>query len=212
MTAEITACFLSLCIISILLLWLCFCLIQSLIYKKGIDVPINNTIKTLSLALFLGLSLNAQAAIFGFSYTSGAGTVLAGTVDGVLQGDGNSVFVTSVEDFVTVDGVDQGQIQTVDSISNFISSTGASPTLTLDGSFLDFCASVGTDCADGQGFTFDSNGGSFGVVSFGFGDLGETYNSANWNMSAVSAVPVPAAAWLMGSALVGLFGFRKKKS
>lgn len=31
-----------------------------------------------------------------------------------------------------------------------------------------------------------------------------------WTPVAVSAVPVPAAVWLMGSALIGLFGFRKK--
>lgn len=32
----------------------------------------------------------------------------------------------------------------------------------------------------------------------------------NWSQSQVAAVPVPAAVWLMGSALAGLLGFRRK--
>ena len=35
---------------------------------------------------------------------------------------------------------------------------------------------------------------------------------AGWNSMEVSQVPVPAAAWLFGSALLGFFGFSRKKA
>lgn len=37
-----------------------------------------------------------------------------------------------------------------------------------------------------------------------------TFNSLTGSLSPVSAVPVPAAIWLMGSALAGLLGFKRK--
>jgi len=39
-----------------------------------------------------------------------------------------------------------------------------------------------------------------------------TVDTLNISVSGVSAVPVPAAAWLFGSGLIGLFGFARKKS
>ncbi len=39
-----------------------------------------------------------------------------------------------------------------------------------------------------------------------------TVDTLNINVTGVSAVPVPAAVWLFGSGLIGLFGFARKKS
>lgn len=39
-----------------------------------------------------------------------------------------------------------------------------------------------------------------------------TVDTLNISVTGVSAVPVPAAAWLFGSGLIGLFGFARKKS
>ena len=39
-----------------------------------------------------------------------------------------------------------------------------------------------------------------------------TVDTLNISVTGISAVPVPAAAWLFGSGLIGLFGFARKKS
>jgi hypothetical protein len=49
-----------------------------------------------------------------------------------------------------------------------------------------------------------------------FGTLDGRFTSGGYNVSVegtdVSSVPVPAAAWLFGSALMGLVGFSRRKS
>ena len=66
-------------------------------------------------------------------------------------------------------------------------------TLTLDGTF-------GIDS-----FSFDSDFSNLTSVSWDSGVYGVQFDNIN-----VSAVPVPAAAWLLGSGLLGLFGLRRK--
>ena len=57
--------------------------------------------------------------------------------------------------------------------------------------------------------TLSLTGSNIGYATFGtIGGLGGMY-ADNFT---VSAVPVPAAAWLFGSALLGFFGFSRKKA
>ena len=102
---------------------------------------------------------------------------------------------------------------------------------------FDFLDSDGTDeyhlFVDGQnsGASFPSfSSGTDSAFFFGITDLAgissiafsadstspggfvEEFGIDNVNIAANSAVPVPAAVWLMGSALLGLAGFKRKKS
>ena len=154
--------------------------------------------------------------MFNFSYTLAGGDVIAGQVDGTLQADNNTLVVNSVLDFATFNGVDGPSLPFVVSTDTFTGLTPnfLSPTLTLDGSFMDFIACTDGSCNDGFSFNV---GNSFSLLAGGgtplynsgatFGDKIEPFNTANWN---IQAVPTPAAIWLLGSGLIGLFGMRKK--
>ena len=62
-----------------------------------------------------------------------------------------------------------------------------------------------------SGFYFtDVTGVNLNVLS-NYGD-GFYYSAHEVGFDTVSAVPVPAAVWLFGSGLIGLFGLRRKKS
>lgn len=128
-------------------------------------------------------------------------------MDGTLQGDGNTVFVTSVLDFATFNGTPGPALPVILSSSGFIGVPGIQPTLSLDGSIMDFYAATpgGID-----GFAFVPAGLIGGVAMYSagssFGGSVDDYNSANWIMSpAATAVPELDAAgaplafvWLAG--------------
>jgi len=64
------------------------------------------------------------------------------------------------------------------------------------------------------GFTSDT---SFTSITFlandiAGGDSGDGFGIDNIEYSTVSAVPVPAAAWLFGSAILAMFGFSRRKA
>ena len=96
----------------------------------------------------------ASAATFNFSYTSSAGTITA-TVDGTLQPDNNTVFVSSISN-TTFNGSPAPALPLIGSYVNRILAGGGVVTgqavLSLDGSGLDFIASNTTNCNDGFGF------------------------------------------------------------
>ena len=71
------------------------------------------------------------------------------------------------------------------------------------------CDGSGT-CSDSSNYTID---GAFHVGGAGFTSVAYTVHLEGHVGSAVSAIPVPAAAWLFGSGLVGLAGIaRRRKS
>jgi len=166
--------------------------------------------KTLIAASF-GLAFflpQAEAALFDFSYAApGLGTY-AGTVDGTLQSDHNTVVVNSVLDFVTFDGSAEPALPFVWSYDKMLGfGTGSQlPTLTLDGSYLDFLAcasSTGTSCPSFNSQLFFSVGATgfvdmtgtptFGTSALPYGNTPNvTFQPAGWHMSAQSSVPVPA--------------------
>jgi len=95
----------------------------------------------------------ASAATFNFSYTSSAGTITA-TVDGTLQLDNNTVFVSSISN-TTFNGSPAPALPFIgsylDSILAGVVVTGQA-VLSLDGAGLDFVACNTTNCIDGFGF------------------------------------------------------------
>jgi hypothetical protein len=173
------------------------------------------------LAAALGLSFampQAEAALFNFSYTAAVGT-LSGVIDGTLQGDNNTVIVTSVLDFLTVNGVPGPSLPFViswDAGSGL--NSGALPTLTLDGSYLDFAACE-VDCISDNGFALGvgnlvSAGGfpAYAANPGAFGGLGgglELFNAASYSLTP-AAVPVPATLPLLAIGGLGLAARRRK--
>ncbi|MCZ8038947.1 MAG: PEP-CTERM sorting domain-containing protein [Microcystis sp. LE17-20A] len=148
----------------------------------------------------------AGAATFNFSYTSSAGTITA-TLDGTLQPDNNTVFVSSISN-TTFNGSPAPALPFVGSFAGVISSgsvTGQA-VLSLDGSGLDFIACDTTGCDDGFGFIpagFGSpvelfaSGAGYGSVNFG-----EAFLLANYSLT---TVPEPATVLgLLSVAGVGL--------
>jgi len=179
------------------------------------------------IAAALGLAFvmpQAEAALFNFSYTTEGGDVLAGQLDGTLQGDNNTVIVNSILDFVTFNGVNGASLASVRSevaFSNEIdfnnAPPGLLPSVTLNGSVMDLTACEFSPCSDvAFGFFFWANTpiAVFPSSKFAgsFSHSLEEYNPDHWHLSPVQAVPVPAAIWLFGSGLAGLFGMRRKRN
>ena len=140
----------------------------------------------------------ASAATFNFSYTSSAGTITA-TVDGTLQPDNNTVFVSSISN-TTFNGSPAPALPFVGSFAGVISSgsvTGQA-VLSLDGSGLDFAACDTTLC-DNNGFGFLAS--TFASIG-GYGSVGEPFVLANYSLT---TVPEPATVLgLLSVAGVGL--------
>jgi hypothetical protein len=164
-----------------------------------------------AMALF-ATGLAAHAASYSFSYTTPGGDVLAGTVEGTLQADGDTIFVS---DFgpVSFSGIALADIEPDDiaSVSDF--PTGAlQPIMSLSGASMDvFVCSEGFDASN---CSFASTGGFFidtvrTVPNFSAGDgLGyqivEPYDASGFTISA-AVVPLPAAAAMLAAAM-GAFG------
>jgi len=146
----------------------------------------------------------ASAATFNFSYTSSAGTITA-TVDGTLQPDNNTVFVSSISN-PTFNG---SPAPALPFIGSYLDSILASvPTgqavLSLDGSGLDFVACDNTVCDDGFGFLPPGVIAPFTVFASGlaYGASFEPFILANYSLT---TVPEPATVLgLLSVAGVGL--------
>jgi hypothetical protein len=172
------------------------------------------TFKSIALAVTtLVVSISANAAVITENFTSTAlGGVFDGTVaTGSFTYDDSLITGSGIENITAAQGLTLqltvfGQIFTEQ--DDFEYSSGL-PQLDFDNgsaSFLNFVVS-------------EQNGDITDINQVGVSDFGEfTLNPAigggyEGNFTIVSAVPVPAAAWLFGSGLIGLIGIaRRKKS
>jgi hypothetical protein len=161
--------------------------------------------RSAAFALLLAIP-QAYATLFSFSYTTEQGQVLAGQLDGTLQSDNNTVFVNSILDFATFNGVNGPSLTYVGSAVQYMGLPVGLPTLSLDGTIMDLIA-CSSDCTNG--FLFDTSGVFGNALHISLEGTFEAYNPVKWSMQA-TAVPAPATAGLLGLALVGLFGMRKK--
>lgn len=176
--------------------------------------------KTLAAALlgFACVTPQAEAALFNFSYVANAGT-LTGILDGVLQPDGNTVVVNSIQDFAAFNGtLFPAFISAVspDAIAGL--NLSALPKVTFDGSLMDILASF----SGGLGsFRFAVNDSASllvgGADTFilhppqGSG-VPETFVAANWSLTPfiARAVPVPATLPLLAIGSAALVARRRK--
>jgi hypothetical protein len=166
----------------------------------------------------MAFALPAQAATFAFSYTALTNEVLAGTVEGDLQADGDTIFVTGFGP-VSFAGVGLSAIEPGEIRSGSDYPAGAlQPVLSLSGSTMDIfvCAQgfdTNGDCSlaneggffIGTGFGFAAGDGQ-GTVIFESG----TYDAARWSIAA-APIPVPPAAALLAGALAALGGLRRRR-
>ncbi len=163
------------------------------------------------------MAVSAEAATFQFTYLADIGTV-TGRLTGTLQGDNNTVLVSGVKDFVKVGGVALPHFNYVLTGST-IYGEPTPPTVTFDGSVLDFVACTDNAFCDGsEGFGFDSPGiiafepiFTLYAAAFDFAQIQESLVPGNWTLT---AVPEPAAWALMvaGFALVGTAARRRTRA
>jgi len=158
----------------------------------------------------------ASAATFNFSYTSSTGTITA-TVDGTLQPDNNTVFVSSISN-TTFNGSPAPALPLLGSafdwsVNNF--PTGQA-VLSLDGSGLDFIACNTTDCGGADAFAFLPPGvfaAEVFIASPAYGASFELFVLANYSLTTAAPTTVPEPATVLGLlsvAGVGLLCKRRK--
>jgi hypothetical protein len=187
--------------------------------------------KTLVATLLCVVMPAAHAELFNFSYFSSViNKTLAGQLVGTLQADNNTVVVTSILNFASLNGVAGPSLPYLNSTDflNF-ATPNLSPKLTLDGSFMDFLASNGPN-GTSDGFTFNAGNltaatygtkgapfyatAGFYDAGFGGGGYAESFIASNWQLSAVNPIPEPDewAMMLLGFGMAGYQIKRKQKN
>lgn len=145
----------------------------------------------------------ADAAFFQFSYTLENTSVLSGMMEGIIQPDGNTVFVSAVINPM-FDDQPGPPLPYLKSITELNGVPMTPPTVSFDGSKMDLCATIGTNCG-GDGFWFDTVVENYGskvyVGGLSYGHLQEEYHAANWKL-----VQVPEPSAVLGLVTVGIIG------
>lgn len=169
---------------------------------KALLNPLSLSLALATVASF-SLPKAAQAAQFNFSYTASTG-VLTGMLEGDLQADNDTVFVTAVP-MASFAPPAPGTppfpaLPALNSVTTLFGGS-APPTVSLSGLTMDLY----TATSDGNdGFSFAPAGILAGVPVFiggtSFGGTAEPYDPANWSLTPKS-VPEPSA--VVALALVG---------
>ena len=189
----------------------------------NIDAKLNTTTNPVSIFLEAGTYIvNPIGISEGGSYDSWLpwATVTCSNTNGC-----DASQISSFHGWIHTYNVQSSNITSVEVNGTVLSAVGSSPPLpdaALQTFYLDTPAAksynVGTD------FTYPNAGLAFGSAvpsSFtlaaaglvGFSILDDPYTDNSGGVSLnLSAVPAPAAAWLFGSALLGLAGFSKRRS
>ncbi|NCQ97901.1 MAG: PEP-CTERM sorting domain-containing protein [Microcystis aeruginosa L211-101] len=158
--------------------------------KQYFNKPLTVALATVATAT---LAPVASAATFNFSYTSSTGTITA-TVDGTLQPDNNTVFVSSISN-PTFNGFPAPALPFVGTVSNI----NAQAVLSLDGSGLDFIACDNTSCNNnGFGFFLTFIGDDAFLSSPAYGNNLELFVPANYSLTTAAPTTVPEPATVLG--------------
>ncbi|TRU01324.1 PEP-CTERM sorting domain-containing protein [Microcystis aeruginosa] len=149
------------------------------------------------------LAQSASAATFNFSYTSSAGTITA-TVDGTLQLDNNTVFVSSISN-TTFNGSPAPALPFIGSYLDSILAGGVltgQAVLSLDGAGLDFIACNTTNCIDGFGFlppnAIVGNTTDLFASGSAYGSTFEPFVLANYSLTPAGTPTVPEPSTVLG--------------
>ncbi len=135
-------------------------------------------------------SNGSSGTVFSLSYTLADGSKLTAVVHGTLQSDHNTLVVDSVEDFAAIDGASGPSLSSVFSYDSALSQpVSSSPTLTLDGSYMDLLVCADDACNAGFGFAvgnlFGSTIGNAYAGNASFGNTFELFNVAGYKLQAM---------------------------
>ncbi|WP_202526129.1 hypothetical protein [Sneathiella litorea] len=182
--------------------------------------------KFLGLALISGLffSVNAEAALYRVDFS---GTVNEGTYNGYFTYDNAGLDLNGFNlapGSINSPALPEDGLET--SLVMNISSTAVSVSFdetTAGSSFLDFAAGELTGWAIGGnilGFGTVSNATALdfslsnNLLAFNTGSIegGLMYGrSPDWQVTELSAVPLPGAVWAFGAGLLGLLGLKRRR-
>ncbi len=145
----------------------------------------------------------ACADTYDFTYTEAGGGVLSGELSGTLQGDGNTIAVSSIFN-VTFNGGAGPALPLQGSASGVLAGGLPDPNamfVSLNGSFMDIAALTDPSVSDGFLFAnLPTIGESLATYGPSYGNSYETFDASAWQLS---AAPVPEPATL-GLSMVGL--------
>jgi hypothetical protein len=158
----------------------------------------------------LDYTLNGMASV---SYNPAA-PALAGTFD-TVTGALNWTVQDHTMSILIAPGFDANIVLTnINMVGNGSSLAGGSATVVscTGGAAGMICPSVGTPPTSNT-YTWTWNGTNGTLTQLINGGVTQSGgNTSGYSFQAVQAVPVPAAAWLFGSALVGLAGIGRKRA
>ena len=161
-----------------------------------------------------GLDGYGTYADTGTSFSDGGGY---GLVDGTVSGWGGGFVYKDEAPSLASMGLTAGETYNFqfDMISGAAGVTGIKVESWANGGGIDNSGEInfngnGTDWATyTQDYTIAAGADSFKIVLLGNGAVQTSFDNVGINVP--SAVPVPAAAWLFGSALAGLVAVRRNK-
>jgi hypothetical protein len=187
-----------------------------------------------SILLFSAIAVgSANASVLTFDDLSGVAPVANGYGGFNWNASANGIYSID-KSYIPGSGYDNGTVSGNTSVFNAWGTSGNTIDLAGSGTF-DFNGAYFTSAWDSQDISFQGwNDGSllFSSTNFtidtstplfialnwmGIDRLTINNTGSQWDMDNftfnehVNAVPVPAAVWLFGSALTGLFGFGKRK-
>ena len=158
-----------------------------------------------AIATFAGLIFPdvqaVNAASFTFSYLFESGALVAGSIEAEIQTDGNTLTALSNINATLTNDVEGNQTWSTDNFSSFSLSE---PTISLDGTLMDW--SAGSD--EGGAFDF-RNGISEPSAAFAGGSVDMPFNVSTWSIQESRSVPEPGIA--LGSLLSMVWLSRVKR-
>lgn len=177
----------------------------------------------------LGLTMTVGANAASMSFNNGSGIYSSAGVTGTASTTGGALFYNGVENAIGVGtNVFNGAIASGETLSVTFSETVTvntvyfrqweNPGLFITYDKVKFDYTPGGDLTftnSGQGITLLDSFSTGGIDMSGFTLLPQNGLTAVYlhsiDFNVISPVPVPAAAWLFGSAILGLFGVARRK-